>query len=194
MLARVIETALNSVLVLDVKTRQWLEQHNGKVIQFDLTDIKQQFYLVIEATTIFVYTIYTETPHTIIRGSCLALSKQIKSSSSGSELSIEGDVELAQDLQLLLKNLDINWEEYLSYFLGDVVTHRISQTLQQVKSSTHSFKQRGLEDLLEFIQEEKRFLPTKEEVEDFYEDLGQCRHAIDRLEARLMRLKESIKP
>ncbi len=186
-----METTVNSFLALDTKTKSWLEQNKGKVIKITMTDLKQDFYLVITPIKLLIYTIYSETPNTIIAGNALAFLKQLKKTIPEKQLVIEGDTELAQNFQLLLRNLNIEWEEYFSYFLGDITTNRLFHTLGQIKNSTTSFQQRTLNDLVEFIQEEKRFLPTKEEVEDFYEELAALRLNIDRLEARYMRLKET---
>jgi ubiquinone biosynthesis accessory factor UbiJ len=180
---------MNQVLALDPSSLTILAKHNGKVIEITIKELHFSFFLVIRPEKIYVFSTY-QPADAAISGSLLTLVKQLQTNADASKLRVAGDMELVQDLQRLIQNLDIDWQEYLSCIIGDVAANKVAYFMQQLKATTLIHKQRTLEDFREFLQEEQRFLPTCEEVEDFYEEIMALRNSIDRLEARLQRLTE----
>jgi ubiquinone biosynthesis protein UbiJ len=122
------------------------------------------------------------------KSNCFEYIKQICPPPKKNGLSIEGDMDFVHDIQLLLQQTSIPWEEYLSYLTGDLIANRLTLFCQKISTFTASTKKKSVADLLNYIQEEKRFLPTREEVEDFYEELTLLCQKIDRIEARYNRL------
>ena len=51
----------------------------------------------------------------------------------------------------------------------------------------------SVQDLSEYLTEEAKLLPSKQEVEDFYEDTRNLKIDIERLEARVKRAENSHK-
>lgn len=189
-LTTLLEKAINSFLALDANQKSRLESHHGKALNLKFTDISFDIYLIIHIEKIHVHSTHDENVDTVIAGSLLSFLKQLKSKATSDDIKIEGDVEFAHDLLRLLKNIDVNWEEYAAFFVGDMAAFHIGNFLQQFTRSVKQISARTIEDALDYIQEEKKFIPTKEEVEDFYDDLQELRNDIDRLEARWNRLME----
>lgn len=192
-IASIIEKSLNAILSLGGDHQHFLQKHSGKSLKLCITDIKLSFYFIVRQDHIYVYTEFSESPDTIIQATSFTFLKQLKSNAVESDLHIEGDVDFAQDLFHLLKGIRFNWEEYLSYFIGDLPTNSIQKFIHQFKDSSHNIIDRSKEDIVEFIQEEQKFIPTREEVDDFYDDVMELRNTIDRLEARWNRLMEQSK-
>lgn len=182
---------MNKGIALDPKSSLWLERNSGKIIEFHLLDIKQRFFLQIQKNKIYIFTFYDDTPDTIISGTCPAFVRQLRTNLPTDGLIIEGNLDLAQDLKVLFANFNPEIEEYLSCFLGDTLTHQSTHFVSQLKKTASSLKEHGLDDTREFLQEEQRSLPTREEVEDFYEEIASLRQDIERLEARLERRASS---
>jgi ubiquinone biosynthesis protein UbiJ len=188
-LSQGVEAIINQLLALNPVSQSLLENHQGKVLLLEISDIDQHFYLRFTSEKILLLSVYCDQPNAIIRGTSFSFLKQLKLTGFAQELSIQGDVEFAQDIQHLIKNFNFHSEDYLSFLAGDVMTHNLTQIRQKIKNSSETIKKRSLEDMIEYIQEEQHFVPTKEEVEDFYEDVAQLGHSIDVLEARWNRLQ-----
>jgi ubiquinone biosynthesis protein UbiJ len=91
-------------------------------------------------------------------------------------------------MQRLMKNLDIDWEEMLSQFTGDIIGH---QTAQMIRAKFGWAKERATSARRltgEFLTEELKALPGKPELEDFYRQVDDLRLAVDRAAARVEKL------
>ena len=96
-----------------------------------------------------------------------------------------GDLSLLADYQRLLKNLDIDWEDMLSQFTGDIIGHQTAQLIRTkfgwVKDRANSAQRLTKE----FLTEELKTVPGKPELETFYRDVDELRLAADRAAARV---------
>ena len=105
-------------------------------------------------------------------------------------LEIQGDTDLAQGFSDVLARLDIDWEEQLSKLTGDVVAHEAGKA---VRAAGHWAERTGTiaeQDLREYLQEEAREVPSRAEVDAFGTDVNTLRDDVERLAARVRRLKE----
>lgn len=180
------------MMALDPNCHTFLQRHNGKVLKIDITDLHLTLFFIIKEHTLFVFSNYTDFVNTSICGSSFSLLQQLFPNSQ-THLLIQGDADLAHDTQLLIQNWHVDWEECFSYLTGDFAATRIINFMRNLKNNLTHVKTRTIEDVVDYVQEEKRFLPTREEIEDFYEEVASLRYTVERLEARLSRLTEMAK-
>lgn len=118
----------------------------------------------------------------------LATQRDKVSTSIHERVSFHGDVAIAQKMQGIIANLDIDWEEALSRQTGDVLAYQINKCARDARS----FLQQSAESLLktssEYLREEARLTPTQVEFERFRSQLGELKHDVDRAEARLQHI------
>lgn len=188
-----LEMATHNLLTMDPNHIHFLKKHHGKVLKITLLDIHQTFYLVIHSQRIYINSFFNDPADTNVTGTTFAFINQAIGHDAMANLQIDGDIDLAQDLQKLIKQFDCNWREFFAFCFGDVAAYKMATVGSQLTNTVHQISSRTLDDLLDYIHEEKRFLPTQEEVEDFYEEVANLRLAIDRLEARLERQKDNDK-
>lgn len=94
-------------------------------------------------------------------------------------LHITGSIAVAETLQQLLGNLDIDWEEELSKHTGDVIAHQAMRFMQNLRTIE-------LDQMVaEYLQEEIKVLPTKTEMQEYLHAVDQLRSDVDRIEARI---------
>ncbi|GAA0854478.1 ubiquinone biosynthesis accessory factor UbiJ [Aliiglaciecola litoralis] len=107
------------------------------------------------------------------------------------KLELEGDIQVAQGFSQLISQLDIDWEEQLSHYTGDVVAHNMFSIASQFKQHV-SGKIAGLaKTLSEGAIEEKHIAAPGLLVTDFCDQVTRLRSDTDRLEARLANLEET---
>jgi len=196
-IAAVLETAINQVLQLDPETVEQMLQLNGKVIAVELQGVNVTLYLIPRAEGLNVFGHFEGEPDTILRGTPIAMAKMGLAKNAGDvlfegDVEISGDVELGQQFREILDGLDIDWEEHLSHLTGDIVAHKMGNLVRGFvnwgKQTTEILGQ----DAAEYLQEESRELPNRREVNNFLKNIDTLRSDVDRMEARVSRLKNRI--
>jgi ubiquinone biosynthesis protein UbiJ len=192
-----LESALNNYIRLDLDVGELLSPLAGKVIGLTIEPFGETLYLCPTDNTIQVLDDYPDAPDTRISGSLWALglmgisTKPMRSVFSG-EVRIEGDTTTGRRFQELFDKLDIDLEEKLSRFTGDVIAHQIGNLFRTGARWTRESIRTFELNLGEFLQEETRDLPAGPEAEIFYRHVDQLRADFDRLNSRIERLENVL--
>ena len=102
-----------------------------------------------------------------------------------SAIHFEGQVAVDQVFAQCLQATRIDWEEILAQPFGDIAARRISNLVRGFDEWFTETRHASRHNLREFLQEEARLVPTRIEVENFYEDLAELRRDTERLQARI---------
>lgn len=192
LLAPTIETVINQVIKLDPDAKERLNALNGKLIKFELTDLQQSVFFKIDESYIVVKESFEETANAELKGNSLsffnlALSEQQDPLFKG-EVLFSGDIQTAQKFQRFFEQLDIDWEEHLSQYTGDVIAHELFKT----GKSFHNWAMETLDtaklNFSEYLRFESRSTPASIELENFYEDVADLKSDVSRLEQKINRL------
>lgn len=188
-----IEKTVNQYFSLDPESKSQLQKINGKVIAFTITRPPLTFFLKFDQDKVILLDA-CEKPDASIKGdlfSFLQLKFQSSDLTTLSKTSIElsGDAELAETFNAILNSMEIDWEEHLSHFTGDIVAHSLLSVAGAVKSWGVRAMDTLERNLSEYIQEEACLTPSKRALEDFYEDLKKLQHDVERLDARFKKGK-----
>lgn len=193
-LLAIVEIIGNRLARLDDKLLDGFESLQGKSIAIEIIDLQQTIicYPGAAGIRLSIQEPADEVDATI-RARLIALvnlaTESEKVSTSIQEgISFHGDVAVAQRLQKLLANVDIDWEEILSRQLGDVAGVQVYRLLSQAKSVFQQSVNSILQSGSEYMQEEVRVTPAPVELERLRADVTRLRHDVDRSEARLKRL------
>ncbi len=191
-----LEKAFNHYLSLDPLTPEKLIQLDNKTIAVELTDAGQTLYFTFTSQHVEITQTTIESPDTQIKGSLFSLvkigfEKSDSASIFSSNIEIQGDSELGKQFQEMLMQIDIDWEEQLSHYTGDVIAYQAgnaARTLQHWTKQTFSTLK---QNTTEYLQEESLDLPHPIEVDTFLSDVDKLRMDMDRLEARIHRLQNN---
>lgn len=192
-----IEAALNRVLQLDEDSVARLSRLQGKVIAIEFSGLDVALYLIPEAGNLTVYGRFEGEADTVLRGSPLALMRMGLAKHAGDvvfagDVIISGDVELGQEFRDILDGLDIDWEEHLSHFTGDLVAHKVGNLLRGAVAWGQQTADTLGQDTAEYLQEESDMLPNRDEVDAYLSEVDRLRTDVDRLEARAQRLQSHL--
>jgi len=193
----ILETAINRYLALDPEMLDKLGQFNDKVIKLEMTGINKTLYMLPNDSGIQILTEYDGSADTVLRGSPVSLFKMGLVSNAANlllkgEIEITGDTRLGHQFKNVFSQMDIDWSEPLANLLGDGLAYQIQQSgsklallgKESVKSVSTSFS--------EYLQEESRDVVTGTELNIFNEAVDQCRNDVDRLQARIDALVNSL--
>ncbi|MFQ3197653.1 MAG: ubiquinone biosynthesis protein UbiJ [Paraglaciecola sp.] len=107
------------------------------------------------------------------------------------KLTLEGDILVAQRFSSLIKELDIDWEEQMSKYTGDVVAHQSFTSIKSLFFIAGQQLQDFGQQLAHNLTQEDAIAAAKPAVDDFCEQVNELRSAVERLDARLSLLENS---
>jgi ubiquinone biosynthesis protein UbiJ len=192
-----LEAALNQYLALDQDSGYFLTPLAGKVIAVTVQPFDETVYLCPTTDSIQCLDQFPEPADARLSGSLLALglmglsSTPMRSVFSG-EVTIEGDMQTGRKFQELFAKLDIDLEEKLSQFTGDIIAHKIANFFRARQSWGKDSLEAFRLNAKEFLQEETRDLPSTPEVDIYYAQVDELRTDFDRLQSRIERLKNTL--
>lgn len=197
-LIAVAEIGGNRLLALDDNVLQRCTALQGRCIAFELTDIEVTLYCHPGSWGI---RLSQNTPARAVDATIsgrlfalfdLAVEDDKISTSIRQRVSIHGDAAVAQQMQKIMTEIDIDWEEVLSRYTGDVLAFQIHQKA----GLAGEFLRQGFRSLMqtnsEYLREEARMTPTLVEFERFQQQVTTIRQDVDRAEARLRQLSKTL--
>jgi len=170
----------------------------GKLIAVELRGVGITLYMAPHSGGIQLLREFDGSADAVISGTPLALARVGIGEERGllfaGEVQISGDVTLGQRFESVLRELDIDWEEQLSHLVGDAAAHQVGNLVRDaLQWGAKSVDTLG-RDLTEYLQEESRQLPQRDEVNKFLAAVDVLRNDVERLDARVKRLQARIDP
>jgi ubiquinone biosynthesis protein UbiJ len=192
-----VEKAMNAYLALDPESARRLENLQGKVVTIELLAVGITLQLIFTGKKIELQTGSPLSPDTVIKGTPLrllqlALTKNRRQQFFSDDVTITGNLELGQVVIDLFDHLEIDWEEILSQFCGDVAAHQLGRLGRKLQSFRKLTRRVFAENVSEYLQEEINLFPPREALQDFFQDVDQMRMDTDRLEARVNLLQQRL--
>lgn len=187
----------NRLLSMDPQALQRCAEMQGRIIALELTDLGITLYFLPGSWGLRLsLQAPPREPDSIIRGRLIGLgSLALESGTPGNaiqhRIEISGDAQTAQCFQQILTDLDIDWEEQLSQWIGDIPAFRIGQALRKLQATVSGQLRELKLDGSEYLREEARMTPTRPEFEQFRESVSDLRHDVERLELLFERLPKS---
>lgn len=192
-IASSFEKALKKYLQHDESIAGKLAKLEGKVISIENTLPPFTLFLFPSINGIQISTDYNAEPDAIIRGNPVSLTALMTSTKKSDVMfsqhaSLHGDTVVGQEFSNILKQVDFDWEEELSHLTGDPVAHQIGRTVRALSDWGKDVMASSQMNVSEYLHEEIRLLPAREEINGFLADIDQLRNDTDRLEQRITRL------
>lgn len=188
-----LESAINAALALDSETVARLGGLSGKVVAMELEGTGITLFMLPGREGLRLMGRYEGEPDTTLSGTPLALLRlggdRPGDGLFSGDVKIHGDVELGQRMQRILGELDIDWEEHLSHLTGDVVAHQLGNLARGVMRWGRRAAENLQRDLVDYVQEERRDLPSRPELDEFLAAVDRLRSDVDRLTAHVDRLQ-----
>ena len=196
---RALEQALNRVLTLDPDTQAAISKLDQRRIQLALEAPAIALEIAVDGNQLRVGPVQDSEADLGIRSTISGALSQLpffRSSNAApvGKVRINGDAELARQLQNLAKNFDPDWDKPFAEVFGVVIGPQISKALRE------AFKQGGMvakkfsQDSVDFLTEESRDVVSGAEQAAFNEDVDDLRDRAERVLARFEKLKQSQEP
>ncbi|WP_028388855.1 ubiquinone biosynthesis accessory factor UbiJ [Legionella fairfieldensis] len=191
---KALQKAINHALSLDESMPSKLATLDGKVLEIIIAPLNVNFYILFEQQKLKLLDEYNDHPDTIIHSNPLGLIRLSLLPSSrarslfNDKIRLSGDVELGQQVKKLFDELDIDWEGHLAHFTGDMVAHQLGSLFRQGLAFKRQLSHSMRHNLSDYLHEELRVFPPREEIDDFFNDVDQITLDVERLQAHINQL------
>lgn len=183
---------INKACAFDLNWDEYANELNGKLICVNITQADCTVFAKITDEQIVLSSSSQEPADLTVTGKPLALMQLAEKNNTSSEVKIEGCAHLAQTLQKMLKQLDIDWEGFVALYTGDTISYGLTKIKTQMEEIWKHGKNTLLENAGEYLLYEKNMSPTKEEVASFLREVTDLNYDTDRIEARIKLLTEKL--
>ena len=195
MLLSVIERLSARLLALDPRTLEAVRAMAGKVVAVELLGLGQTVYFApSERAVRVVRRLYGRCPRARPRDAARAPAHGAgeQTAAFSGEVEIIGDLQLGRHLQSMLASFDIDWEELLSQYLGDIAAHQIGNVVRGVSGWADEARHTLAQDTVEYLRNEAAILVETREIAAFVDAVDTLRSDVDRLEARFQRIARAL--
>jgi len=192
---RALALALNRLVALDPDTGAALARLDGRRIGLALEAPPVALELAVEQGRLTVGPPRDE-PDLGVRATLSGVLSQLpflrpSGAPPVGKVRINGDAELARQLQRLAERFDPDWDKPFADLLGPVFGPQAARVLREALR-TGAGVARGLSrDAVDYLVEERRDIVGKTELDAFHDDVDALRDRVERLAARLSRLPGS---
>lgn len=190
----ILQKAINAAVALDETMPSKLRAFHAKVIEIVITPLNVHFFMRFEQEELQLLDKFDGAPDTVIYSSPLGLirlsilpASKVRSLFND-KIRLTGDVELGQRVKALFDEIDIDWEGHLAHFTGDVVAYQFGSFVRRGLSIKRQIGESFGQNITEYVQEELRMFPSREEVDDFFDDIDELALNAERLTAHFNQL------
>lgn len=189
---RALEQALNRIVALDPETAEALQGLGGRRIGLALEAPPIALDLAVDGGRVKVGP-PTDEPDLGVRATLSGVLSQLpflRPPGAGpvGKVRINGDAELARQLQKLAQRFDPDWEKPFADLLGPVLGPQAARVLREALAGGGKLARGLARDAADYVVEERRDVVGKAELAAFHDDVDELRDQVERLAARLARL------
>ncbi len=183
-LSKAFELILNQKIKIDEEQGSAFDKLDEKVIQLTFSDIKQTFFII--------YQTGQETGFFTVQSHLLGQAdSQLKSTIVdwiSHDTVADKDDKVGTDFLNALHSIEIDWEEMLSHYTGDMIAFQIGSTIRQGQKNLKSAKDSAGKTIAEYLHFETNLLPTQSQVNRFKKQVQQTEQAVNNIEQRIQKL------
>lgn len=189
-----LQKAINRALSLDTSMPAKIQALQGNVLQIIISPLNVYFFIRFDNSQLHLLANYDGHPDTVIHSSPLGLIRLSLLPASkvrslfNDKIKMSGNIELGQRVKQLIDELDIDWEGHLALFTGDVVAHQLGSFFRHGLEFKRQISGSLRHNVTDYLQEELRVFPPREEVNDFFHDIDTLSLDTERLAAHINQL------
>ena len=190
MIQKIKKNILDHLLSQNAWMQSKLVDHKNKIIVIEISDLK--LILKVGENGLLHSLSEAEKFDCIIKLTVNSFISQLINNNN-SNISIEGDLELANQVAQVLKKIEWDIEEDLSKYIGDIPAIHSTKILKKVVTNSKKNMINIAGALLEYWQEENQILTKKTDVEKFNSEVDKIVEDTERLEAKMKIVMQKIK-
>lgn len=190
-----IETTLNKLLALDTTSHLRLIELKGKTVGLAIAELKQPLFFNFSGRRVEVLGQYEGdvAAQLALDFNVLMTLKNngnISELIKSDQLIIDGDIKTLQNFADLLTKLDIDWQEHLSVYTGDVVAFKLGQGIKKFVKSVSRQTTKAQSHAKDYLTQEARVVIGKLEFIHFSDQVDDLSQQTNNLANKITQLKD----
>jgi len=191
-----LTAVINRQIKAKTPARELCSELLGRVMALRVSSTALALYLLIDDGELRLSPDYDQEPDVVLSGSLFALARLVGPAGEDlirdGEIELSGDAMLAARFQKLLRYGRPDLENELSALVGDTAAHGVGKFVRSVSAWSRGARSTMRQNVGEYLQEESRAVPTRDEVDAFRDHVGTLRDDVARVEARLRNLQSQF--
>lgn len=177
-----MEAPLNRLLQMDPAVPARLQALESSLLRLEIAPLNKPIQFQVSAGRL-LFSLSEATPDVTLRGELQAfVDAQLNDGViRPGQLQISGDIAAAQKWQQLFADLQPDWDEALSVYVGDLTAHEIGKYLRALRAWAQAALAHNLSSAAQYIQEEAMWVVSKPELQSFYNEVDRLRDDAERL-------------
>lgn len=194
LLCATAENVSRKLIALDPTCQPALQRLQGKQLAVTLRDLNLTFVLSASPDAL-LFNQHNEATDCQICADISTL-KQLRDPSQltrlikSDALQIDGDLHVAQLFSQFVQQLNPDWQQALSRYVGDALAYKISSTLAQLQQYIKLKSAQLAQVQLELAQDELMLAPSRLETDQFHQELNALQARVELLRRQLSKLQE----
>ena len=189
-----LSSALSRLLKADADCAERLARLEGAVIEVQLKDSPRRAYALPGGHGVSLRRHHEGDVAVRVSGRVADFIAYARASRRGDSLGagrieISGDLAVAQQVQALLSDLSIDWEEVLAGAIGDVPAHALGRIVRTLGAWGESTLRRFERDAADYLMHETRLVVQRREVDELGRSVFALADDAERLAVRVQRLR-----
>lgn len=189
-----LSRAIMQVLRTDSLATARLQALAGRVIGIRITGIETAIFAAVDEDGLLLARETLREPDVVLSGrvadfAAFAQARQASGTLPAGALKIQGDLATAQAVQRLLDELNLDWEALLAERVGEVAARQIGRGVRRGVTWLRQTAEALQADIPAWLQDERRLVPAADEVETLSREGMSLASDVDRLAARIARLR-----
>ena len=191
-----LESLFNRLLADDQEHKKSLLKYRGRVLVVEFINTRASYAMNITDYGISLTTEIPVSADVTIKTTPLGLVNYLGAVKRSEPLvsgvmEITGDIALAQGILSVIRDLKVDWEEYLSEWTGDILAHKAGSLMKNSKE-VFQYARRSLQnDLVEYLQYESSHLISGSDMQEFNGQIEKLRDDAERLKARIEAIRKT---
>ena len=193
--AGLLSRAVSALIYADADCAARLARLEGAVIAIQMRDSEWQIFVAPGPDGVTLQRRYDGPVAVRVSGRIADFIAYARASRRGDSIGagrieISGDLAIAQQVQALLGELKIDWEELLASKIGDVPAHQLGRFARAAAGWGRASLAKFERDTADFLHHEIRLAVERHDIDNFGRATFVLADDVDRLAARFRRLRE----
>lgn len=192
-----LEHLINAALKYDPASARDLATLESQIILVQSTMPPLSIALEPTANGIMLHSNWQDSASVTINGTLVSIASMAVNSGatkslSGTGVNVSGDLETLRKLNIIMTNLDIDWEAALAELIGDVAAHILCSNIRNSADFRANTAQRSKTTLVDVAQNQWQLTPNRPDFKQFTQQVRGITTDTDRLAARIDRLRNLL--
>lgn len=191
LISKGLETILNQAIRLDDNQGDAFAPLEDQCLQLVLTDLNLSLACIFTQHGMSIAALEdtdNNAPFETSVSTSLAALLQLPKSGTLTPVEMSGNDTLGQQFVDALESIEIDWEEHLSHYTGDLVAFKIGHAVRSFGQTRSQSQSQVMDTFKEYLQFEINVLPTASQVQNFNEQVAQLEQTTAELERKFAAL------